>query len=74
MYTIKPELVEKLRDGRSNIYLSESIGRTQQMLSTVFNGAKCSEIFARALISVREKIPMNDDRMKELLEYYFDKI
>lgn len=74
MYKIRPELVEKLKDGRSNTYLSETIGRTQTMISLVLNGSQCSEIIAKALISVKEKIPMNDDRMEELLNYYFEKI
>lgn len=74
MYRVKPELVDKLKDGRSNAYLCEVTGRKPTMISLVLNGTKCSEILARALISVREKIPMNDDRMEELLNYYFDKI
>ena len=74
MYRIRPELVEKLKDGRSNTYLSEAIGRTQTMISLVLNGSQCSEILAKALISVKEKIPMNDDKMEELLDYYFEKI
>lgn len=74
MYRIKQELAEKLKDGRSNIYLSEATSKTQQMISLVFNGTKCSEILAKALISIREKIPMNDDKMKDFLEYYFDKV
>ena len=72
MYKIKPELAERLKDGRSNAYLSEATSRGLTMISLVFNGAKCSEILAKALISIRERIPMNDDKMKELLEYYFE--
>lgn len=74
MYKVKAELVDTLKDGRTNNYFSEVLGLTFVHISNVLNGHKCKRIIAISLISIREKISVNDDKMEELLNYYFDKI
>lgn len=74
MYRLKQEMVELLKDGRSNNYLCEELGITSVHICNILKGNKCKLLTAKALISIREKIAINDDKMEELLNYYFDKI
>lgn len=74
MFHIKQELVESIKNGRTNIYLCKQLGITPTYIGQIFSGYKCTLLTAKALISIRENISINDDRMEELLDYYFDKI
>ena len=74
MYKIKSNLVETIKDGRTNVYLGKQLGLTPNYVGMIFKGFKCTYLTAKAFISIKEKICMDDDRMEELLNYYFDKI
>jgi hypothetical protein len=74
MYHIKKELVETLKNGRTNVYLCKQLGITPTYIGNILNGYKCTYLTAKSLISIKENIAINDDRMEELLNYYFDKI
>lgn len=74
MYQLKSDKVEQLKDGRTNIYFSEIIGLSDVHICNILKGYKCTLLTAKSLISIKEKIAINDDRMDELLSYYFDKI
>ncbi len=74
MYTVKLDKVDILKDGRTNTYFSETLGITTIHIGNILKGYKCTLLTAKALISIKEKIAINDDRMEEFLNYYFDKI
>lgn len=74
MYKIKSNLVESIKDGRTNIYLAKQLGLTANYVGMILGGYKCTTLIAKALISMKEKINIDDDDMEELLKYYFDKI
>lgn len=74
MYHIKKELAEIIKDGRTNIYLSKQLGLTANYVGMILGGYKCTYLLAKSLISIKEKISIDDDRMEKLLDYYFDKI
>lgn len=74
MYSVKPEKVELLKDGRTNIYFSEILGITPIHICNILKGYKCTKLTAKAMISIKEKIAINDDRMEDFLNYYFNKI
>lgn len=70
---IREEKIEELRDGRKNNALSEMFGVSTQHLSNVFTGRyECSKTLALLLISIKERIPVNDRTMPEWLKYYFE--
>lgn len=74
MYKVKLDKVDLLKEGRTNIYFSETLGLTQIHICNILKGYKCTKLTAKALISVKEKIAINDDRMEDFLNYYFDRI
>ncbi len=74
MYTIRLEMLEILKDGRTNNYLGDQLGISPQHICNILKGHKCTYLTAKSLISMKEKIAINDDKMEELLNYYFDKI
>lgn len=74
MYEVKLDKVEMLKDGRTLVYLSEIIGLTTVHIGNILKGYKCTTLTAKAIISIKEKIAINDDKMEEFLNYYFDKI
>lgn len=74
MYRLKQEMLDTLRDGRTNLYLCEELGITSVHICNILKGNKCKLLIAKSLISIKEKIAINDDKMEELLNYYFDKI
>lgn len=75
MYSVKEELVEDLKGGRTLKYIAEMLGITQQYVSLLFsNKRSCTKILAKNLIGLRFNLAINDIRMEELLEKYFDKI
>lgn len=74
MYKIKIENVKELKDGRNLRNISEKIGVTQQYLSNIFNGKlPCKRNIALCLISLKEQISIDDRRMYDFLNYYFEK-
>lgn len=73
MYKINEKEAEILR-GMKNEYYSIKLNITPQYLSGIFNGAKCSGLLAKGIISVYFNISLNDPRMDELIEKYFTKI
>lgn len=75
VYKIRNEKSEELREGRSMKYFAEIIDMSMQNFSGAFNGRlNVRKHTAISLISIKEKIPVNDKRMNELLEYYFEEV
>lgn len=73
MYKIKEDKAEELKDGRTFVYLSKIIGKTTVYISAIFAGYhKCSKTIAISLISIKENIAVNDNKMEEFLKYYFN--
>ena len=70
MYKINEENVQTLR-GMKNEYYATRLDITPQYLSGIFNGAKCSGILARSILSVFFNISLNDSRIDEYLKKYF---
>lgn len=73
MYIIRQEKKEKLMNGRTATYIAEVLGRTKETLYAVLNGKNCSTLMAKALISIKEQIPINDSNIEKYLLYYFKK-
>lgn len=74
MYKVKLDKVEMLKEGRTLVYLSEIIGLTTVHIGNILKGYKCTTLTAKAFVSIKEKISINDDKMEEFLNYYFEKI
>lgn len=55
-------------------YISENIGMSLAYVSSILNGKQCSEIVARALLSLYFDIAINDEQMNGLIEKKFTKI
>lgn len=73
MYRLKEEWINFFKEIRTNVY-SKYIGCIDGYASTIINGTKpCSEIFAKAMISVRNDISFKDEQMPILLKKYFAK-
>lgn len=71
MYRIKEEKKEEIKEYRTNSYV-EKTGLTQPYVSGILNGTqKCSEIIAKAILSIKFNISFYDIRLNELLEEYF---
>lgn len=71
MYRLKEEKKEEMKNYRTNLYV-EKIGIAQPYLSSIINGTQsCSEIIAKAMLSVRYNISFYDIRLNELLKEYF---
>jgi hypothetical protein len=73
MYKIKEDKIKELKDGRNLRNISEIIGITEQYLSMIFNGKKCTLIIAWSLVMLKENVLISDRRKAELLDYYFEK-
>lgn len=72
MYKIKRENREKLINNRKQKEICDMIGITEQHLSYILTGSKsCKKTIALSLISIKENIAVNSDRMESLLKYYF---
>lgn len=75
MYKVRLDNGEKLKDGRNMTAIAEIMGITNNYLCKIFNQKKyCTKITAICLISLKEKISINDERMEYLLDYYFEKV
>lgn len=72
MYKIREEKKEELINGRKQRDICDMIGITEQHLSYILSGSKgCKKPIALSLISIKEKIAVNNGRMESLLKYYF---
>lgn len=73
MYELKTEYSNYFKEIRNTIY-ADYLGCTESYISSILSCSKlCSELFAKALISVRCEILIKDVQMNELLEKYFNK-
>ena len=71
MYRVKEDMKEDLKIYRTGWY-SKTIGASPNFLSAVINGKqKCTEISAKAILSVCFGISFTDEKMQELFEKYF---
>lgn len=72
MYRIKESKKEEIKEYRTNYYV-EKTGLTQPYVSGIVNGTqKCTEIIAKALLSVKFDISFYDTRLNELVKKYFE--
>ena len=70
---IKKEKLKELKDGRKNNVIAETFGISAQHVSNMFVGrSDCPKAIALLLISLKEKIPVDDRKMSEWLKYYFE--
>ena len=75
MYKIILNYSDNLKDGRTITSISETLGISIDYLSRIFNQkVSCKKVIAMSLISLKEKIYINDSKMEELLEHYFEKV
>jgi hypothetical protein len=73
-YKIKEGKANELKDGRTNTYLANKIGSTQQYIGKIFLGIKnCSKPMALLLISLCQKINI-DSIDDDTIKIYFDEI
>lgn len=72
MYLIKEKKNEEIKRIRTKTY-AEKTGLTPNYISAVLNRKlKCTEIGAKAIISVCFDITFNNAEMEELIEEYFE--
>lgn len=72
MYRIKEERIPEMKEYRTKLY-SEKTGLNANYLSSILNATMgCSEIIARAILSVKFNISFYDTRLNELVKKYFE--
>ena len=72
MYRIKENKISEMKEFRTNLY-SEKTGLHPSYLSSILNASqKCTEIIAKAILSVKFDISFYDTKLNELIEKYFD--
>lgn len=71
-YYLKEEKKEELLFGRTITALAEMVGISRTQLTLIFNGKECKKYIAMSLISIRNNIAITDEKMNELLLYYFN--
>ena len=70
---IREEKKAELKDGRKNNVIAEICGVSYQHISNVFKGRyNCPKSLMLLLISLKEKIPIDDRTMPKWIEYYFE--
>ena len=70
---VRIERVKELKDGRKNNAIAEILDVSYQHISNLFKGRyNCPRVVALALISLKEKIAIDDREMEKWLEYYFE--
>lgn len=70
---VREDKVKELKDGRKNNVIAETFGISAQHVSNMFVGrSDCPKTIALLLISLKEKIPVDDRKMPEWLKYYFE--
>ena len=73
MYRLREEYIDEFKELRTITY-ANILGCDAAFISTVLNGNKwCSEIVAKALISVKENGTLKEICTNEYLEKYFVK-
>lgn len=71
MYIITEELKEIIGKFKT-IYLQEALGLTNVHIYNILNGKQsCTELIAKAILSICFNIPINDIKMPDLIEKYF---
>lgn len=69
---MREERRKELKDGRKNYVIAEMFGVSFQHVSNIFLGrCECPKTLALLLISLKERIPVDDRTMPEWLKYYF---
>ena len=72
MYRIKQEKIPEIKEYRTSLY-SEKTGLNANYLSSILNATmNCSEIIAKAVLSVKFNISLYDVRLNDLLKEYFE--
>lgn len=75
LYRIRPERSKELKDGRGTSYYAGMLGMTPQNVCRTFAGrGNTRKHTVLILISIKEKIPVNDRQMNEFIEYYFEEV
>lgn len=70
---VREDKVKELKDGRKNNVIAEIFGISAQHVSNMFVGrSDCPKTIALLLISLKERIPVDDRKMPEWIEYYFE--
>ena len=73
MYLLKEEYLEFFKEIRTKVY-TNLLGCDTAFISSIVNGNKiCSEVVAKAILSVRFDISCKDEKINEYLEKYFAK-
>lgn len=73
MYLLKKEFLNLFKEIRTSVY-TNYLGCDQTFISSILNGNKiCSEVIAKALISVKFDITFKSPDMETYLKQYFAK-
>lgn len=80
-YKIKTEKVQELKEGKSNVHISEITGYSRQYLSRLFNNKEyftektiLNILSSLAIESNRINTMLIKDGMKKTIEYFFEKV
>lgn len=72
MYRIKDQNSEVIKIYKTGYY-KRNTGANLSYLSSILNGnSNCTELLAKAILSIRFNISFTDEKMQELLEKYFE--
>lgn len=70
-FRIKQENLNELKNGRTNKYIANRIGCTEQHICNVFKSkTNCSKALALSLVS----LDTNQSDLESKINYYFDKV
>ena len=70
---IRQEKIKELKDGRKHRALAELCGVSEQHICNIFKGRyDCPKSIALLLISLKERISVDDRTMPEWIKYYFE--
>lgn len=71
-YRVKKEKQQDLKEGIKQSALANLVGMNLNYVCNVLNSnVTCPEIVAKAIISIKENISLNDDKIITFLNYYF---
>ena len=71
-YRVKEEKQQALKDGIKQSTLANLIGINLNYACNILNSnVDCPEFIAKAIISVKENISFNDEKILSFLNYYF---
>lgn len=71
-YYLKEDKRKELQDGRTIVALAGIIGMSPEYLTGLINKGEFKKYLAMILISIKHNISITDEKMNDLLSYYFN--